>query len=160
MKGDVPEGQIVVQPIAEDEVCVNGTVLRESSSLATLRAGCSFYGISSSGSKQKCFKRLIEHSKKLELESVMAAAKEAFEQQERHPLAPVSAEVPTEYEQSQHRHMCHTSSGALHVLRTGHVLIAMNVQVSRMQEQCPPYPLTTSSQNLMVRLVIQAIPIQ
>ena len=52
---DVPEGQIVVQPIAEDEVCVNGTVLRESSSLATLRAGCSFYGISSSGSKQKCF---------------------------------------------------------------------------------------------------------
>ena len=100
---DVPEGQIVVQPIAEDEVCVNGTVLRESSSLATLRAGCSFYGISSSGSKQKCFKRLIEHSKKLELESVMAAAKEAFEQQERHPLSPVSAEVPSEYEQSQHR---------------------------------------------------------
>ena len=75
---DVP-GQIVVQPIAENEVCVNGTVLRECSSLATLRAGYSFYGISSSESKQKCFKRLIEHSKKLELESVMVAAKEAFE---------------------------------------------------------------------------------
>ena len=102
---DVP-GQIVVQPIAENEVCVNGTVLRECSSLATLRAGYSFYGISSSESKQKCFKRLIEHSKKLELESVMVAAKEAFEQQELHPLSPVSAEVPSEYEQSQHRLTC------------------------------------------------------
>ena len=29
---DVSKGQIVVQPIAEDEVSVNGTVLRESSS--------------------------------------------------------------------------------------------------------------------------------
>ena len=98
---DVHEGHIVVQPIPEYEV--NGTVLRETSSLAALHAGSSFYGVSSSGSKQKCFKRLIEHSKKLELELVMAAGKEAFEQQERHPLAPVSAEVPTEYEQSQHR---------------------------------------------------------
>ena len=153
---DVPEGQIVVQPIPEDEVNVNGTALRETSSLAGLRAGCSFYGVSSSGSIQKCFKRLIEHSKKLELELVMAAAKEAFEQQERHPLAPVSAEVPTEYEQSQHRHMCHTSSGALHVLLTGHALTVMNAQVNRMQEQCPPYPLTIASQNLMVRPVILA----
>lgn len=82
---DIPEGQIVVQPIPEDEVSVNGTVLRETSSLAALRAGCAFYGVSSSGSKCKCFKWLIEHSKKLELESVMAAAKDA----ERHPLAPV-----------------------------------------------------------------------
>ena len=60
-------------------------------------------GFQAQGQRQKCFKRLIEHSKKLELESVMAAAKEAFEQQERHPLSPVSAEVPSEYEQSQHR---------------------------------------------------------
>jgi hypothetical protein len=100
---DIPEGQIVVKPIPENEVNVNGTVVRESSSLAALRAGCSFYGVSSSGSKLKCFKRLIEHSKKLELEAVIAAAKEAQSQQERHPLAPVPAEIPTEYEQSQHR---------------------------------------------------------
>ena len=33
----------------------------------------------------------------------MAAAKEAQSQQERHPLAPVSAEIPSEYEHSQHR---------------------------------------------------------
>ena len=48
----------MVQPIAEDEVCVNGTVLRESSSLATLRAGCSFYGISSSGVKAEVFQNV------------------------------------------------------------------------------------------------------
>ena len=77
---------------------MNGTILKESSSLAALRAGCAFYGVSSSGSKMKCFKRLIEHSKKLELDMVMAAAKEAQDQQERHPLAPVSAEVPSEFE--------------------------------------------------------------
>ena len=92
-----------MKPIPEDEVNVNGVLLRESSTLATLRAGSSSYGVSTSGSKQKCFKRLIEHSKKLELEAVMAAAKEAQSQQERHPLAPVSAEIPSEYEQSQHR---------------------------------------------------------
>ena len=147
----------LVQPIAENEVCVNGTVLRECSSLATLRAGCSFYGISSSESKQKCFKRLIEHSKKLELESVMVAAKEAFEQQERHPLSPVSAEVPSEFEQSQHRlthvpykqwcpsYLAHRARSDRHE-RSG----------ESHAEAVPTIPLTTSSQNLMV---IQAIPI-
>jgi hypothetical protein len=39
----------------------------------------------------------------LELDMVMAAARESQRSQERHPLAPVSAEVPTEYEQAQHR---------------------------------------------------------
>lgn len=34
---------------------------------------------------------------------VMAAAQEAQNKQACHPLAPVSAEVPTEFEQSQHR---------------------------------------------------------
>ena len=41
---DIPEGQMVVEPIPEDKVTVNGTVLRETSSLGALRAGCSFYG--------------------------------------------------------------------------------------------------------------------
>ena len=84
---DIPEGQIVVQPTPEDEVNVNGTVLRESSNLASLRAGCSFYKLSTSGSKMKCFKRLLEHSKKLELDMVMSAARESQRSQERHPLA-------------------------------------------------------------------------
>lgn len=36
---DIPEGKIVVKPIPEDDVNVNGTVLRESSSVAALPAG-------------------------------------------------------------------------------------------------------------------------
>ena len=40
---EIPEGRIVVQPMPEDEVNVNGTILRENSSLAALRTGCSFY---------------------------------------------------------------------------------------------------------------------
>ena len=69
---EIPEGRIVVQPMPEDEVNVNGTILRENSSLAALRTGCSFYNLSTSGSKSKCFKRLVEHIKSLELEMVMA----------------------------------------------------------------------------------------
>ena len=98
---EIPEGQIVVRPM--DEVNVNGTVLTANSSLAALRAGCAFYGVSSSGSKTKCFQRLVDHAKKLELEMVMAASREAQRDQERPPLAPGSAEVPSEFEQAQHR---------------------------------------------------------
>eukprot|EP00435_Cladocopium_sp_Y103_P008378 s145_g2.t1 len=113
---EIPEGQIVVQPTPEDESHVNGAVLRADSWLAALRAGCSFYGISSSGSKQKCFQRLLDHTKKLELEMVMSAAKEV-QQQGRHPSAPVSAEAPSEWEQSQHR-LTHIPFKPWLVLRT------------------------------------------
>eukprot|EP00435_Cladocopium_sp_Y103_P063067 s2135_g24.t1 len=97
------EGRIVVRPSPEDEVNVNGTVLRSNSALAALRAGCSFYNLSSSGSKQKCFQRLLDHSKKLDLEMISAAAKEAQRQEGRDALAPVSAEIPSEFEQMKHR---------------------------------------------------------
>ena len=100
---EIPEGRIVVQPSPEDEVNVNGTILHPTSSLAALRAGCSHYQISTSGSKAKCFQRLLDHAKKLELDMVLATAKTAQSEQERHPLAPVTAEVPSEFEQAQHR---------------------------------------------------------
>ena len=100
---EIPEGQVIVRPSPEDEVNVNGTLLRSTSTLAALRAGCCFYSLSSSGSKQKCFQRLLDHSKKLDLEMISAAAREAQRQQGRDALAPVSAEVPTEYEQQKHR---------------------------------------------------------
>ena len=43
---EIPEGRVVVQQSPEDEVNVNGTLLHATSSLAALRAGCIFYGIS------------------------------------------------------------------------------------------------------------------
>ena len=42
----IPEGQIAIEPSPEDEINVNGTMLREDSCLAALRAGCRFCGLS------------------------------------------------------------------------------------------------------------------
>ena len=85
---EIPEGQIAVRPMDEEQLNVNGTLLRASNSLAALSAGCSFYGISTSRSKQKCFQRLVDHAKTLELEMVVSVSREAQRQQGRHPLAP------------------------------------------------------------------------
>ena len=100
---DIPEGQIVVHPSAEDEIDINGTKLRATSAPSALRAACGFYNLSTSGSKQKCFQRILDHQKKLELTMVMAAAKDAQQQMERQPRAPPTAEPPDEAEQARHR---------------------------------------------------------
>eukprot|EP00435_Cladocopium_sp_Y103_P044674 s1582_g12.t1 len=100
---DVPEGQIVVRPSSDEEINVNGTVLKPSSALAALRAGCQFYNLSTSGSKQRCFQRLIDHQKKLELELVISASRDAQQQLQRQPKAPPAADLPSESEQAAHR---------------------------------------------------------
>ena len=61
---DVPEGQTAVRPDSDEEINVNGIVLKPTSGLAALRAGCQFYNLSQSGSKLKYFQRLIDHQKK------------------------------------------------------------------------------------------------
>ena len=53
--------------------------------------------------QSRFFSALGGSCEKLELEIVMAASREAQAQQQRHPLAPVSAEVPSQFEQAQHR---------------------------------------------------------
>ena len=99
---EIPEGQITVQPSSEEEINVNGTVLKPDSGLAALRAGCAFYGLSSSGSKQRCFQRMLDHQKKLELDMVLAASQDALQQLGRQPRGPPAAEVPSEAEQAAH----------------------------------------------------------
>ena len=100
---EIPVGQIVVRAGPDDEITVNGTKLKPTSTLAALRAGCAFYNLSSSGSKVKCFQRIAEHQKRLELEMVMAAAKDSQKELEREPHAPPTAEPPSELEQAKHR---------------------------------------------------------
>ena len=100
---EIPEGQITVQPSSEEEINVNGTVLKPDTGLAALRAGCAFYGLSSSGSKQRCFQRIVDHLKKVELETMMATAKAAQNEMERQPSARPSATPPSEAEQALHR---------------------------------------------------------
>ena len=62
-------GRIVVQPQRDDQIEVNGETLTAESSLANLRAACRTYGISTSGSKIKVFRKLVEHQKVLQMES-------------------------------------------------------------------------------------------
>ena len=100
---EIQEGQIVARPNPDDEVNLDGALLKVDRCLAALCAGCSFYSLSSNGSKRKCFERLLNHSQKSELDMGLAAAKESQRQHQRDPLAPIPADAPAEFEQAKHR---------------------------------------------------------
>ena len=85
----------------DDKLVVNGVELTMDSTLATLRAGLTFYNLSTSGSKQKCFTRLANYQKQ-ELEIITAAANQAQREDVREPQAPKLAVPPSEKEQQQH----------------------------------------------------------
>eukprot|EP00435_Cladocopium_sp_Y103_P060003 s1015_g21.t1 len=71
---DLPAGAYVIEPFYEDKVIVDGVELKRDSTLADLRAACAFHHLSTIGGKDKCYKRLINHQKQLELELIGAAA--------------------------------------------------------------------------------------
>ena len=73
---------------------VNGVELTVQNSLSLLRTACSFYGISTSGSKQKCFARLMNHQAKMQLETVKDLAKEVIESAQRIPNEVILAKPP------------------------------------------------------------------
>ena len=77
----------------QGRLVVNGVELSESSSLRALRAGLTHYDLSTSGSKVKCFARLLNHQKALELQVVHAAAEHAQQELTRTPHA-VKLESP------------------------------------------------------------------
>ena len=56
------EGKLVFTPSPTDMVLVNGIELTPESSLQALRTALTFHGLSTSGSKSKCFTRLFESS--------------------------------------------------------------------------------------------------
>ena len=90
-----------------EKVIVNGVELTAESSLAALRSGCSFYGISQSDGKMKCYGRFVNHLKKLELELSRDAAQHAAAELERKPYSPTLAVPPSEEAQRQHE-LTHT----------------------------------------------------
>lgn len=126
---DVPaEGIIAVEPMDEDYVIVNGVRLTIESRLTAFRTACSFYGLSTSGSKIKGYRRVLDHQKSLELKAVMDAAITQLRDL-REPRAPNLAVAPPDDEQAKHRltHLPYLH-GALIAWLAGRVLIAMNVQ--------------------------------
>ena len=96
------EAQIVVGPVLPEQLEVNGVLLTEQSSLATLRAGCAFYEISRSGGKAKCYRRLAQHQKKLELLAAQQSVAQHREFLERHPKGQTLVKPPNEQEQETH----------------------------------------------------------
>ena len=73
--------------------------------LSRLREACAFYNLShlsQSGSKTRCFERLWEHQKRLELQIVLAAARETEAEQQRQPNSQKLAEPPDEKTQQLH----------------------------------------------------------
>ena len=95
-------GQLVISPERGDHMVVNGVELYRETAHATLREACAFYNLSHSGSKTRCFDRLWEHQKRLELQIVLAAAKETEAEQQRQPNAQKLAEPPDEKTQPLH----------------------------------------------------------
>ena len=104
---EIPADRVVVNAADFEKVIVNGVELTAESSLAALRSGCNFYGISQSGGKMKCYGRLVNHLKKLELELLKDAAQHAAAELERKPNSPTLAVPPSEEAQRQHE-LTHT----------------------------------------------------
>ena len=97
------EGQLVYSPDRGDHLNFNGTELFPHTALVTLREACAFFNLSQSGGKDdRCFKRLWEHQKKLELQTALAAARETEAEQRRQPNPQKLAEAPDERTQQLH----------------------------------------------------------
>ena len=69
--------KIVVAPFDPQLIVVNGIDMTCESTLASLRAASSFYGMSTSGGKQMCFRKLVDLMRQMELEVARDAAMEA-----------------------------------------------------------------------------------
>ena len=104
---EVGEAHVVVRPARDDEVIVDGITLTSKSSLASLRAGCRSYGISTSGSEVKYFGRLRNHQKSLELQTITHAAQDALNAEVRVPNGPSLPKPPNNAVQDAHR-LTHT----------------------------------------------------
>ena len=104
---EIAGGRVEVHPQKDDKIEVNGEILTAESSLANLRSACRSYGISTSGCKAKVFKKLVEHQKGLQMQTVFHASTHAMEAGMRVPRAATLAEAPHEATETQHR-LSHT----------------------------------------------------
>lgn len=82
---------------------VNGVEIFKHTGLAVMRDACAFYNLSQSGGKERCFKRLWDFQKRWELQTALAATREAEAAEQREPKPQRLAEPPDE--QAQRKHM-------------------------------------------------------
>ena len=101
------EGRLVAGGAMPGSLMVNGIELTQESKLRELRAACGFYGISTSGSKLKCYQRLVSYIKELEIKAASAAVAAAEMEVARRPRAQPLVRVPSDEEQALHE-LTHT----------------------------------------------------
>ena len=184
-----PEGQdaaVVVGEVLPDQLEVNGQVLSGTSSLASLRAACGFYGISRSGGKDRCFRRLAQHQKTLELLAAQAAMSQMKEAGERQPRGQNLVKPPSQEEIDAHelshtpyqpwcsaciKHRArpdrHLRTGASHE-SGGIPIISMDFAVTKKKEGLDPHPEGEAADKGALWLVLtcsqtgylRAIPVQ
>ena len=96
------EGRLVVVPSPNDKVTIDGVELTEASGLQALRTALTGLGLSTSGSKQKCFARLLAYHKKHELEVLQSAVAKSQQDGERKPNAQPLHTPPSQEVQDLH----------------------------------------------------------
>ena len=94
--------KVLVEPFDADKLVVNGVELTAESTMASLRAACSFYNLSTSGSKSKCYKRLVNYLKQMELETAREAVNSYGRAHRREPNFHVAANRPSDDEVLRH----------------------------------------------------------
>ena len=99
---DEQEGRLVLEAGLPDHVIVNDIQLTATSKLRELRAACHFYGISQSGSRLKCFQRIVSHLKERELKAASEAVAAAELQMARQPRMQNVIPVPSKQVQDLH----------------------------------------------------------
>ena len=104
---DAPEGRMVVAPAADDKIHVNGVEITVNSTLAVMRQALTWYGLSASGGKDRCFRKLLNHQKALELEAMTAAARAAADDDVRIPHSSPIHQPPDEATVQKHE-LTHT----------------------------------------------------
>ena len=85
----------MVMPSPNDKVTIDGVKLTATSGLQALRTALTGLCLSTSGSKQKCFGRLLSYQKKHELEVLQSAVAKNQQDVERKPNAQ-PLHIPTE----------------------------------------------------------------
>ena len=98
---DIPD-RILVEPTPDDKIVVAGVELTSSSTLAVLKQALKHYSLSTTGSKAKCFSRLVNHQKKLEWEIIHSAAKATETDLRREPHPQTLAVLPDQQTQDRH----------------------------------------------------------
>ena len=100
------EGRLVVGKVLPEKIVVNDVELCATSPLRQLRAACNFFRVSQSGSRSKCFERLVSHMRERELKAAAEALAAAQMEESRQPRAPPLTMVPSQGEQDK-RNLTH-----------------------------------------------------